>query len=371
MTGRRPSVLMVTARYPPQRGGTEVHASQLARRLTDAGWAVTVACSELGSGEPPASPDPAIRVIRVPVWLANRDWYFAPGVLRLVRGLAPDIVHCHGYHTFFSPLGMLGARLAGIPYVVTLHSGGHSSIVRRALRPLQTWLLRPLFKRAERIIAVSKFEAGLFSRRLRLPEDKFAVIPGGVELPAAAAPQDAERPPEVVSLGRLEAYKGHKRVIAAMPKLAETRPDLRLRILGSGGDESALRRTALRLGVADAVEIAGVPAEARESLASVLERAGVVVALSDYESQGLAVQEALALGRPALVSDGTALAELKRHANVLALPKNADSGRVAAAIDELLARRPAMRPILPTWSECATAVAAVYEQALAESGVDR
>jgi glycosyltransferase involved in cell wall biosynthesis len=289
----------------------------------------------------------------VHAWPPGSDLHLAPTLLRLVGAERPALVHCHGYHTFFCPLAMLGALRARIPYVVTLHSGGHSSAFRRLIRPLQAWLLRPLLRRSACIIAVSEFEADLFSHRLRLPRSAFAVIPSGVELPPVA-PGEAARsgPPEVVSVGRLERYKGHERIVAAMPKLARASPGIRLRVLGSGGNESELRSLAARLGVSDAVEIAGVPADRRDALGRVLHGAAVVVALSDYESQGLAIQEALGLGRPVLVSDSSALAELKRHQNVVALPKSADSDAVAGAILRLVDAPEVSAPVLPTWDDC-------------------
>lgn len=364
MSGRPHKVLMTCARYPPDRGGAEVHTYQVAHRLAERDWEVTVATTTPQDAEHPET-DP-VRVVRVRAWPQGRDYYLAPGLPRALRAAAPDLVHCQGYHTLFGPLAMLAAARAGIPFVVTLHSGGHSSFLRRSIRPLQLWILRPLLRRAARIIAVSEFEADLFQRRLRLPPASFDVIPSGVDLPNANRPSGPNGPPEVLSLGRLENYKGHGRVIAAMPKLMQALPQIRLRVLGTGGNEAALRRLAARLGVADAVYFASVPVDRRDALAGVLQRAGAVVALSDYESQGLAIQEALALGRPALVTDGTALAELKRHENVLALPRSADSDRIAASIVELLNRPPSGRaPDLPTWEVCVAAIGRVYEDVLA------
>jgi glycosyltransferase involved in cell wall biosynthesis len=361
----RRKILMASARYLPDRGGTEIHTHEVAQRLAAGGWDVTVVSSTPDRPPPPESADGAVRVVRVRAWPRGSDLHLAPGLPRLVRTEGPALVHCHGYHTFFCPMAMLGALRARTPYVVTLHSGGHSSAFRRLIRPLQAWLLRPLLRRAKRIIAVSEFEADLFSRRLRLPRSAFAVIPSGVELPAAPDEPRRSGPPEVVSVGRLESYKGHDRVVAAMPRLTQACPGVRLRVLGSGGNESELRSLAVRLGVSDAVEISGVPADQRGALGRVLQGAAVVVALSEYESQGLAIQEALGLGRPVLVSDSSALAELKRHENVVALPKSAGSERVATAILQLVAAPPVKPPVVPTWDDCVGALTAVYDQALA------
>ena len=151
-----------------------------------------------------------------------------------------DLVHCQGYHTLVAPLAMLTALRARIPYVVTFHSGGHGSALRRSVRPLQAWLLRPLLIRAGRLIAVSDFEAALFARRLRIPLGAIEVIPSGVTLPEVEDAQSPSGPPLILSIGRLERYKGHHRVLEAVPAVNEARPGTRLedRRQRTGGAEA-------------------------------------------------------------------------------------------------------------------------------------
>jgi glycosyltransferase involved in cell wall biosynthesis len=364
---RRLRILFATARYLPEHGGTEIHTHEVAQRIAARGAEVTVATTAARGPFERESRDGRVRIVRVRAWPPNRDYYLAPALARVIRESRTDIIHCQGYHTFVAPLVMLVALNAGIPYVVTLHSGGHSSGLRHRLRPLHAWLLRPLLSRARRLVAVSSFEAELFARRLRLPRGAFVVIPSGVDLPALHAGDDPSGPPLILSLGRVESYKGHQRVMEALPALHGARPGIRLRIVGTGRYERQLRRLAVRLGVADLVEIAPISAEHREEMARLLLRAGVVASLSEYESQGVAIQEALALGRPLVVSHGTALAELRHHPNVRAVERRCSSEEVAAAIIELLDAPPAEPPELPTWDECAAALLELYEETLAES----
>ena len=88
-------------------------------------------------------------------WPADYDLYFAPALYKWIRHGKWDIVHCQGYHTFVAPVAMAAAIAAHQRFVVTFHSGGHSSMLRRWLRPLQQLLLRPMLKRADRLIGVS------------------------------------------------------------------------------------------------------------------------------------------------------------------------------------------------------------------------
>jgi glycosyltransferase involved in cell wall biosynthesis len=368
--GRRPlKILFATARYLPERGGTEIHTHEVARRLAAQGAEVTVVSTATGESAEDAgdSAEGGVRVLRVRAWPPTRDYYLAPALVSVIRRNQVDIIHCQGYHTLVAPLVMLAALSTGVPYIVTLHSGGHASWLRHRLRPLQGWLLRPLLVRARRLIAVSLFEADLFARRLRLPHGSFAVIPSGVDLPVALDAELPAGPPLILSLGRLESYKGHQRVMQALPAISRARPGTRMRIVGTGIYERQLHRLAERLGVADLVEIAPVDADDREEMARLLLRARVVISLSEYESQGIAIQEALALGRPLVVSAGTALGELSRYPNVRAVDERAGGGEVATAVLELLDAAPVEPPALPTWEECTTALLELYEETLAET----
>jgi len=360
-------VLMVTPNFPPHRGGVETHTYELGRRLAAmGGFAIEVLTTDRSGELPPHEEMAGIRVERVPAWPRGADLYWSPAIRRRVRDATVDLVHCQGYHTFVPVLAMLAARQRRLPYLLTFHSGGHSSRLRHALRPVQVRLLRPLIRGARRLIAVSEFEAGLFRRALDLAAERLVTIPNGVDLPdvTAAAPS-AREPGLILSIGRLERYKGHDRIIRALPLIRAHEPTARLMILGDGPYGRTLRDAAARAGVGDAVEITSVP---RAELANLMQRAALVVLLSEYESQGLGAHEALAFGCRIMVSDSSALAELRGLPQVATVPRGADDRAVAEALRAQLAAGPiAADPHLrlPTWDECAQRLAAVYREVCA------
>jgi glycogen synthase len=359
--GCRLRILLVTPRYSPYVGGIETHTAEVAKRFANAGHDVTVLTTDLSGRLSRDERVDGVRVLRVKAWPARRDYYVAPGIYRAILRGHWDVVHCQGYHTFVAPLAMLGAVRAGLPYVVSFHSGGHSSDLRKALRPLQRALLRPLLARASRLIASTAFELELFQQHLKLPPGRFVIVSNGSGLPCPTAWPGACDETLIVSVGRLERYKGHHRVIAALPKLIHERPNVRLRIVGTGPYEPNLRRLASRLGVSDRVEIGEISAGDREGMANLLARATLVILLSDYESQGVAVLEALALGRPALVSDTSALSELARQGLARATPVQSTPDRVAAAVlDQLLDPLLPGDARLPSWDDCADALLGIY-----------
>jgi glycosyltransferase involved in cell wall biosynthesis len=232
---------------------------------------------------------------------------------------------------------------------------------------LQLWALRPLLSRASRLVAVARFEIQHYGRRLGIPETRFALIPNGADLPSPQQTPPASRDHlQIASVGRLERYKGHQRILAALPYILERRPDATLWIAGSGPYEKKLRRLASQLGVADRVTIEAVPAD---ELAVRLAAVSVVVLLSEFETHPLAAIEALALGRPVVVADTSGLQELAAQGLAHPVPLHSDPASVAAAV-LAEAERPSgaeAAPVLPSWDDCAAAHCALYESVLQEA----
>lgn len=355
-------MLMVTPRYFPAIGGVETHVDQVARRMVRSGAEVTVLTTDRSGALPQREQREGVTIERVRAWPAERDYYFAPGIARVIERGAWDIVHCQSYHTLVAPLAMLAALRARLPYVVTFHGGGHSSRLRNAMRKPQWALLRPLLARAARLVAIARFEIALYGQQLRLPAERFAFIPNGADLPRVAPqPGAATAGPLIASVGRLERYKGHHRAIAALPEVLRHYPAARLRIVGTGPYEEPLRRMAARLGVAGRVEIGGIPPTERHAMAALLASSALVTLLSDYETHPIAALEALALGRPVLVADTSGLGELASRGLARAVPLASTSAQVAAAIVEQL-RAPLVPPPieLPTWDDCAADLLKLY-----------
>jgi len=359
-------VLTVTPRYLPEIGGVERHVHEVATRIAAAGCEMTVLTTDRSGGLPAVDADGPLTVRRVRAHPRGRDWLYAPGVGAVVAGGGWDVVHVQSYHTFVAPLAMRAASRARIPFVVTFHGGGHSQALRHRARRLQRAALRPLLARAARLVAVAEFEIEEYARELRLPRERFVLIPNGVDLPAAANGAAAldglpDGDPLIASIGRLEEYKGHQRVLAAFPHVLAAAPGARLWIAGSGPYEPQLRRQASRLGVADRVEIRAVPAADRGAMAAALARTDLVVLLSDFETHPIAALEALSAGRPLVVADGSGLGELAARGLARAIPVDATPQVAAAAIlRELRDPLPARALDLPTWDDCAARLLELY-----------
>src|SRR3989442_11457031 len=157
----RPNVLMVTARYFPCMGGIETHVYEVGRRFAARGIGVTILTTAPHTSVTPLPKEEEIegvRIIRVRAWPPQRDYYLAPEMYSIIKRGKWDLVHCQGCHTFVPPLAMFAAKEAKTPYIVTFHSGGHTSSIRNGIRGIQWKLLRPLLANASKLIGVSGFE---------------------------------------------------------------------------------------------------------------------------------------------------------------------------------------------------------------------
>jgi glycogen synthase len=361
-------LLMVTPRYFPLMGGVETHVHEVSRRLAQRGVDVTVLTTDPSGTLPGVEKVAGVTVRRVRARPANRDYYFAPEMAPIIRDGGWDLMHVQSYHTLVAPLAMLMAQRARIPYVVTFHPGGHTSQLRNRLRGLQQLLLRPLLAGADRLVAVARFELEMFSRRLHLPREKFVHIPNGCDIKTpdtipVARLKNSPKNCTIASIGRLERYKGHQHILAAMPYVLQKRPDAKLWIAGTGPYEPELRKLSTDLGIENKVEIRAIPPAERELMARQLAGASLVTLLSEYETHPIAALEALTLGCSLLVADTSGLRELAEQGLARAIPLASKPQAVAAAVLEQL-ENPIVPPALslPTWDDCAGGLLSLYSE---------
>jgi glycosyltransferase involved in cell wall biosynthesis len=362
-------LLIVTPRFRPDIGGVEHHVDAVARRLSRRHRCdVTVLTTGIERGLPASDAVDDVTIRRVRAWPNGRDYYFAPGAFSVVASGQWDIVHVQSYHTFVAPIAMLAAARRRLPYILTFHGGGHSSRLRNNVRGAQLVGLRPMLKRAARLIALASWEIEHYGRLLRLGKERFVLIPNGSDLPPVPADAEHARAGFVVaSVGRLERYKGHQRVIAALPYILGEEPDAKLWIAGAGPYETELRALSEKLGIADRVQIDAVAIEARERFATQLSEAAVFALMSERETHPIAVLEAISLGRPAVVADTPGLQDLADDGLARAIPLNSPPAAVGAAILEE-ARKPNRKPPprLPSWDDCAASLFELYESVMRE-----
>lgn len=365
MHERPARVLVVTARFLPELGGIETHISEITRRMARRGDIdITILTTDRSGKLPEREAFEGLTVLRCRSYPRNKDYYIAPRIYSEIRNGNYDLIHCQGIHTAVPVIAMLAARRRGLPYVVTLHTGGHSSKLRNRLRSLQWRAVGPLLKGAVIIVAVSRFEQQMFQEKCGLSTSRLRVIRNGGDLSVTGRIPN-RIPGRIVSSGRLERYKGHQRVVEALPIVRQTIANATVHILGSGPYNNELQALIQRLGMDEFVTIEYIAPDDRERMAESLGQASVFAALSEYEAHPVAVMEALALRIPAVGLDTAGIGDLVEDGLVMGVPKDASPAIIARALIAAMNGSYSTKPTrLPTWESATADLAAVYSQAV-------
>jgi N-acetylglucosaminyl-diphospho-decaprenol L-rhamnosyltransferase len=234
---------------------------------------------------------------------------------RLGRSLHPDLVVAWGMRS------AMAAMLCGERYVFQ-----HNDLLPG---PLIGSAVRFAARRAATVVALSE---AIAAELAPLP---VRVLHPGVDVDAAARrDQDPADPPEVVVLGALVAWKRPDLALEAVAVARRSLPDLRVRLLGAplAGDSqlpAQLRARSQRPDLAGAVELVGFdPAPG-----AALSRATCLLHCAPREPFGLAVLEALAAGRPAIVPAGCGPAEIVDASCGVLYPPGDVAAAAAALVD--------------------------------------
>jgi glycosyltransferase involved in cell wall biosynthesis len=192
------------------------------------------------------------------------------------------------------------------------------------------------------------------------------MIPNGTDItgpvrgaPAAPVPPSAEV--TVASIGRLEAYKGHQRAIAALPPLLARRPNARLLIVGQGPYETELQRIAAASGVSERISFTSVAPGDGAAMTRLLGAVDLVLLMSEFETHPLVALEAAALRRRLVVADTGGLAELAARGYAQPVALELPPNLVATVVDRELSKPgPLEAPPAYSWDDCTADLLELY-----------
>ena len=260
---------------------------------------------------------------------------------RLAAAKRIDLIHAH----WLLPqglVGVIGARLFGVPLIVSAHGSDAFALRGQFLTVLKRWIVR----KSTYWTANTTETAGAVVHDLQLPVPR--IIPMGVDVGlfsrgerTALRQTISERESIVLFVGRLIENKGCRDLIEALSLLREeTRSRARLWIVGDGDERDRLPTAARDLGLEMKTEFFGAVEHRR--LADFYAAADLVVVPSksgtsgEAEGQNVVVLEAFAAhacvvatrlgGIPSMVRD--------QETGVLVEPGNPPA--LAEAIESLL-----------------------------------
>jgi glycosyltransferase involved in cell wall biosynthesis len=149
-----------------------------------------------------------------------------------------------------------------------------------------------------------------------------------------------------------------------MPAVLRRAAGARLVIVGHGPYEAALREQVDQLGLSESVSFVSYGPEDRDLMGALVRSANVAVLLSEYEAHPVAVMEALAEGVDVVVAATSGMTELGRDGLVTTVALETSGEELADVLLRVAGehRWSSGAPELPSWDDCADALAALYRE---------
>ncbi len=286
----------------------------------------------------------------------NTRYDFAWGLrqmLAITRRVKPHILHASLFRA--GVLARIAGRLTRTPVVTSLVNTTYEPEWRLDNPRLAPWKVGVLQTLdgvtarywGTRFVAITHAVKHSAVRQLGLAPEAVVVIPRGFPFgdrpaPAAHAVQIARAEvapnayPVVLNVGRLVPQKGQRYLIDAMPHVVEEFPTARLLIAGEGRLRGELDAHIRRLGLEVSVSLLGQ----RRDVPLLMAAADIFAFPSLYEGFGVSLLEAMASGRPCIVSDIEVLREVTDQ-GARAFPVPSRNPEALADAIRRLARDPA------------------------------
>jgi len=356
-------IALVCDWYAPRLGGIETQLSDLAATLRARGHEVHVVTATPG---PIARGVHRLAVPLVPGWRVAGSRRALDALHALFARESYDVIHAHSLYSPLAHAATYLGRLIGVPSILTSHSlvDRASALLLRAFVP--DWAAWPA-----RLSAVGSLAAAELERMSGRGD--VALLPNGIDAARfAAPPRLASETITIASVLRLHARKRPLALVRALPDVLRRAQahclDRRVRLVlcGDGPLAGAVRAEAVRLGVADHVELRG--AVARDAIPAILAAADLFALPSVNEAFGIVALEARAAGLPVVAMRAGGAAELIEHGRDGLLAE--DDDELAAqlgtlVVDHALRRR--MHEAAPrrleryAWSAVAARHEALYQ----------
>lgn len=318
------------------------------RELARRGHEVTVFTLEHGRSSYETDPKD-FRIVRLKTHLIYGDGGMVPQLFTLLKGF--DVIHLH--YPFFggAEYVYLASLLRRQKCFLTYHMDvyGNTHLKRCFLAAYEPLLTKRIITRAELVGAVST--AHLKSSKIAGVVDwnRVVELPNGVDAdrfrPCGKDPLLVQKfglndKTVVLFVGNLQPFKGLHILIEAVSKISDKK--VVLLVVGSGYAEEEYRRLTLEKGMQDRVIFAG--AQSHEgSLPSYYNLCDFLVLPSTHsESFGLVVLEAMASGKPVIVSALPGPARLVREGKTGLIAKIGDPEDLRDKI-EYLSNEPSLR----------------------------
>ena len=223
-------------------------------------------------------------------------------LVNIVREERIDVMHLQAYGA--STFGRIAGLLTGVPVIVHAHDNDTNYPWYQNIADMV------LGRFTDRAIAVSESVRASCIKKRRIPKDRVIVMHNGISFEQFRMPSNREIEEEkkrlgiepefkvVGTLSKLRKEKGVEYLIKSIPAVLEAFPRVVFLIVGDGPLRGELEALTRALGVEKNVIFAGY----REDVPRVLSVFDIKVLPSVTEGFGIAILEAMAMGKPVIAT---------------------------------------------------------------------
>ena len=248
---------------------------------------------------------------------------------KIIRHFQPDVLHAH-YATSY---GLVGALSGFHPYVIS--SWGTDVMKFPNKNFVAKSILKYNFRNADLLCATSPTISDCIHQVIQKP---VTVIPFGVNVddfsPKKVKSLFSDGDFVLGSIKPLEDLYNIDVLIKSFASLYPKYPKLKLLIAGEGSDEKKLMELATTLNVSDAITFTGrIPFSEISRYYNMID---VLVNISEYESFGVSVIEAMACEKPVIVTNVGGLKDIVLDDNLGLKVEVRNIEQTSAAIESLI-----------------------------------
>ncbi|MDF2530067.1 MAG: putative glycosyltransferase, group 1 [Gammaproteobacteria bacterium] len=325
-------IILWPTSYLPSIGGLEVMTHSLATQLLKNGHEVLVIANNTNSEECKEFTLEGIRVFLFPfiTSLLDKKLLNIKKIMSKIRQIfddfEPDLVNVHGWFECFSFYQVRILENSNIPVCITIH-GLLEQNHYQTDACLKLWSMANAVNTVSQVLIESLSQQGFHHPALK-------TIYNGLSIPQEPIQPLGLHPHTLVMVGRLSSEKCFDIAFYAVKNLIRKYPDIKLILVGGGGQFNELSRLKNELGLDQHIEMTDFvkPHEVQ----SYIDRADLVLVPSYYESFCLVALQAAIRGRPVIASNVYGLKEVVEHNQTGLLIEAKNPQALSEAVDQLL-----------------------------------
>lgn len=283
----------------------------------------------------------------IPLQAFNFTSYFHPSQIlrasKLLRAQAPDIIHCGASKDLWLMVPALKIRSLSTPLLLSKHMGSY--IVKK------DFLHRIIYNRVNYGLAISKVIEKNLIDTTPLTQNRVLLLHNSIDtrrFDPSAISRDMVRKELKISnndlligmLARFSPGKGHEEFLLSAQKLLSLHNNLIFMIVGEPSKNeddygTQIKTMAASLGISDKVIFTGFRSDTPEILAAI----DIFVFPSHAEAFGIALAEALSMGKPSVCSNSDGVLDIAVDGETSLLFEKQNWNDLAAKINILITNK--------------------------------